>query len=283
VVSFDAFSLLMPVYFGDRADHFLRAFLSTVTEQTVKPAEVVIVEDGPLSPEMHATLGRLAHESPVPIVRVSLEANVGLALALEAGLAQCSNEIVARMDADDISEPTRFEKQMALMAKGYDLVGAGLIEFEGHESVTGITRTPPTGDDIASSARLAQPFYHPTVVFKKSVIAAVGGYRDIGPMEDYWLFARVIHSGANVANIAEPLVRYRISDGAYARRGGWGKLITEINLQRQLRRLGFTSRAQFLRNLIVRGGYRLVPEGVRRTAYRRLIANRFEAPTASKD
>lgn len=273
----------MPVYIGDRADFFLRAFLTTVNGQTLKPAEVVIVEDGPVTPEMHSTLARLVVESPVPIVRVRLENNVGLALALEAGLAQCTHEIVARMDADDISEPTRFEKQMALMTQGYDLVGAGLIEFEGDENSLGITRTPPTGDDIARSARLAQPFYHPTVVFRKAVVAAVGGYRDIGPMEDYWLFARVIHHGAKVANIAEPLVRYRISDGAYARRGGWGKLITEINLQRQLRRIGFTSRAQFLRNLIVRGGYRLVPEGVRRTAYRRLIANRFEAPVASED
>lgn len=273
----------MPVYIGDRADYFLRAFLSTVNEQTLKPAEVVIVEDGPLSPEMHATLGRLAVESHVPIVRVPLEQNVGLALALEAGLAKCSHEVVARMDADDISEPTRFERQLALIGQGYDLVGAGLIEFEGHESALGITRTPPTGDDIASSARLAQPFYHPTVVFRKSAVAAAGGYRDIGPMEDYWLFARMIHGGAKVANIAEPLVRYRISDGAYARRGGWGKLITEINLQRQLRRIGFTSRGQFVRNLIVRGGYRLVPEGVRRAAYRRLIANRFEAPPASTD
>jgi glycosyltransferase involved in cell wall biosynthesis len=273
----------MPVYLGDEADHFVRAFLSTVNEQTLKPAEVVIVEDGPLTSEMHAALARLTAESVVPVVRVKLQNNEGLARALEAGLARCSNEVVARMDADDISEPTRFEKQMSLMAQGYDLVGTGLIEFEGHESATGITRTPPVGDDISRSARLAQPFYHPTVVFKKTVVSSVGGYVDIGPMEDYWLFARLIHSGAKVANLAEPLVRYRISDGAYARRGGWGKLITEINLQRQLRRLGFTSRAQFLRNLIVRGGYRLVPEGIRRTAYRRLIANRFEASVASED
>ncbi|MEN9751627.1 MAG: glycosyltransferase [Actinomycetota bacterium] len=273
----EKFSLLMPVYIGDRADYFLRAFLSTVNEQTLKPAEVVIVEDGPLSPEMHATLARLASESPVPVVRVPLAENVGLALALEAGLVKCSYEVVARMDADDISEATRFEQQLALMAQGYDLVGAGLIEFEGDESELGLTRTPPTGDDIARSARLAQPFYHPTVVFRKAAVAAAGGYRDIGPMEDYWLFARMIHGGARVANIPTPLVRYRISDGAYARRGGWGKLVTEINLQRQLRRIGFTTRTQFLRNLIVRGGYRLVPEGVRRAAYRRLIANRFEA------
>lgn len=279
----EKFSLLMPVYIADRADYFLRAFHTTVNEQTLRPAEVVIVEDGPVTAEMSATLTRLVVESPVPIVRVQLDENVGLALALEAGLKKCSFEVVARMDADDMSEATRFEKQLALLAQGYDLVGAGLIEFEGVDERPGITRTPPTGANIARSARLSQPFYHPTVVFRKSVIAAAGGYRDIGPMEDYWLFARVIHQGARVANISEPLVRYRISDGAYARRGGWGKLMTEINLQRQLRRIGFTSRAQFLRNIIVRGGYRLVPEGLRRTAYRRLIANRFEAPAASED
>lgn len=277
----EPFSLLMPVYVGDRSDFFLRAFLSSVTEQSLRPDEVVIVEDGPLSDDMHAVIDRLVAESPVHVVRVVLPKNIGLALALDAGLAACTHEVVARMDADDISFPERFEKQLPLLGQGFDLVGAGLIEFEGHESAIGITRTPPAGDDIAASARLAQPFFHPTVVFRKSTVASAGGYIDIGPMEDYWLFARMIHNGARVANIQEPLVRYRISEGAYARRGGWGKLKTEINLQRHLRSIGFTSRAQFLRNLLVRGGYRLVPEAVRRRAYRRLIANRFEAPGAS--
>ena len=106
------------------------------------------------------------------------------------------------------------------------------------------------------------------------MVQAVGGYRDLPLMEDYWLFARMIDAGARVANVAEPLVKYRVGAGAYARRGGWQLLRSEIELQREFRAAGFTTRAQYLRNLAVRGGYRLVPESLRRIAYRRVIAPR---------
>ena len=86
--------------------------------------------------------------------------------------------------------------------------------------------------------------------------------------------ARMIEGGARPANLAEPLVRYRVGAGAYARRGGTGLLRSELALQRRFRDLGITTRSQYARNVLVRGGYRLVPEPVRRTAYRALIANR---------
>jgi hypothetical protein len=93
-------------------------------------------------------------------------------------------------------------------------------------------------------------------------------------MEDYLLFTRMVEAGARPANIAEPLVCYRVGAGAYARRGGRRLLRSELLLQRRFRQLGITSRAQFVRNVAVRGGYRLVPESLRRRAYRALIANR---------
>jgi hypothetical protein len=93
-------------------------------------------------------------------------------------------------------------------------------------------------------------------------------------MEDYLLFTRMIAAGAVPVNLAEPLVHYRVGDGAYARRGGTALLRSELALQSRFRRLGLTSRRQYLRNVVVRGGYRLVPEGVRKVAYRRLLANR---------
>jgi hypothetical protein len=75
-------------------------------------------------------------------------------------------------------------------------------------------------------------------------------------------------------------VRYRVGAGAYARRGGTGLLRSELALQRRFRDLGLTTRGQYARNVIVRGGYRLVPEALRRTAYRALIANRGAATGA---
>ena len=131
-------------------------------------------------------------------------------------------------------------------------------------------RVPPLDPaEIAAAARWRNPFNHPTVVYRRSAVLAAGGYRELPFMEDYWVFTRMIAGGARVANLAEPLVRYRVGAGAYERKGGVRQLRSELRLQRRLRAEGFTSTAQLLRNSTVRGGYRLVPTAVRRAAYRR--------------
>jgi Glycosyl transferase family 2 len=266
-------SLLLPVWAGDRPDFLVEAFRSSVQEQTRRPDQVVIVRDGPVGAALAAQITELAESSPVPVSVVELERNVGLGPALDAGLSACKHDVVARMDADDISLPHRFAVQMPIIEAGADLVGSGLLEFGVHADDVVGSRTPPTEPaDIRARARFANPFNHPTVLYRRDRVTAVGGYTDFALMEDYLLWAKMIVAGARVANVAEPLVKYRVGDGAYARRGGLRQLRTEIALQRRFRALGFTTRAQFVRNLVVRGGYRLVPERLRRSAYRLLIA-----------
>ncbi|HEX5018262.1 MAG TPA: glycosyltransferase [Actinomycetes bacterium] len=275
----EPFSLLLPTYHADEPRFLERAFLSAVHEQVRRPDEVVLVRDGQVPATLSETLDRLSASSPVPVVRVDLEVNRGLGYALDAGLAACTYEIVARMDSDDVSLPERFARQIPLLEQGYDLVGTALLEFGSDEDdIVGI-RTPPTEEsEIVKWSRFHDPFNHPTVVYRRQMVMASGGYRDLPLMEDYWLFARMIEHGARVANLSEPLVKYRIGAGAYARRGGWTLLRSELTLQRQFRVSGFVTRRQYVRNLVVRGGYRLVPEKLRRAAYRRLIATRGERP-----
>jgi glycosyltransferase involved in cell wall biosynthesis len=266
-------SLLLPVWRRDRPEFLTAAFRSTVDEQTRRPDQVVVVRDGPVGRDLEVALKELVAASPVPTDVVELERNVGLGPALDAGLAACRHDVVARMDADDISLPHRFAVQLPLVEAGADLVGAGLLEFgAGADDVVG-RRIPPTDPaDILARSRFADPFNHPTVVYRRELVQAVGGYGDFALMEDYLLWAKMILAGARVANVAEPRVLYRVRAGAYRRRGGLAQLRTELGLQRRLRALGFTTRAQCARNVAVRGGYRLVPEALRRVAYRRLVA-----------
>ncbi|MGO4340150.1 glycosyltransferase [Pedococcus sp. 2YAF34] len=266
------FSLLLPVYRGDRADHLARSFQSTVHEQVRRPSEVVVVQDGHVGPELASALERLESASPVPVRRLRLKHNVGLAQALQCGLSACSHEVVARMDADDISLPHRFAVQLPLVEAGADLVGAGMREFGESTPVGGLLRVPPTDPaEIAAEARLRSPFNHPTVVYRRSAVLQAGGYRELPLLEDYWLFTRMIESGSVVANVPEPLVLYRVDAGSYQRRGGLRLLRSELGLQRRLRAESFTSRAQMARNIAVRGGYRVIPVGLRKSLYR----NRF--------
>jgi len=269
------FSLLLPVYGRDRPDFLRRAFTSTVTDQTRRPDDVVIVQDGPVPDELATTLQELSDTSPVAVNLVRLADNTGLGPALDIGLAACAHDVVARMDADDVSVPQRFEVQLPLVERGADIVGSALMEFVDDIEHVVLTRIPPLDPAwIRSAARFRDPFNHPTIVYRRSVVQAVGGYQGLPLMEDYLLFARMLAHGAEPANVAEPLVYYRVGAGAYARRGGRALLRSELALQRRFLELGITTRRQYWRNVTVRGGYRLVPEPVRRVAYRRLIARR---------
>jgi GT2 family glycosyltransferase len=269
------FSLLISTWAGDDANFLREAFVSSVHEQTRRPDQVVLVEDGPVPAELAAAIAELAASSPVPVTSLRLPHNVGLGPALDAGLAACEHEIVARMDSDDVSVPERFERQLPVVEGGADIVGSGLWEFG--TSVDDIVgrRTPPTDPaDIRRVIRFRDPFNHPTVVYRRSAVARAGGYTDMALLEDYLLFTRMVEGGAVPANLPDPLVYYRVGEGAYARRGGAALLRSELALQARFRELGITTRWEYLRNVAVRGGYRLVPEGVRKVAYRRLLANR---------
>ena len=269
------FTLLVSTWANDEPDYLREAVISSTTAQTRPPDEVVLVQDGPVPEPLATEIKHLVATLPMPVVHLELADNVGLGPALDAGLEASSHEIVARMDADDVSLPERFERQVALVERGADIVGSGLLEFgTSVDDVVG-RRTPPTDpDEIRRVIRFRDPFNHPTVVYRRSAVLAAGGYTDMALLEDYLLFTRMVEAGAAPANLAEPLVYYRVGAGAYARRGGTALLRSELRLQRRFRELGITTRTEFLRNVVVRGGYRLVPEPVRKVAYRRLLANR---------
>jgi glycosyltransferase involved in cell wall biosynthesis len=268
----EPFSLLLSVYDGDRPDYIRRAFRSAVDDQTVRPDQVVIVRDGPVRAELAECLEELAAHSPVPVTLVSLQHNRGLGPALDLGLSASWFDVVARMDADDVSMPHRFEVELPLIEHA-DIVGSGLLEFvTDTDDIVG-QRVPPTDPaQIRRYARMHDPFNHPTVVYRRSAVDAAGGYGDLPLMEDYALFARMLAGGARAVNVAEPLVFYRVGATAFKRRGGMELLRSELRLQREFRRLRFTSPAQYVRNVLVRGGYRLVPWWFRRAVYRPVVA-----------
>ncbi|MDQ6740165.1 MAG: glycosyltransferase [Actinomycetota bacterium] len=267
------FTLLMPVYAGDSAERFRRAFDSSSWQQNMPPHEVVVVQDGPVDAELAVVLDGLAAGSRIPVKRIVLAENAGLTAALSIGLTHCSHDIAARADADDVSLPQRFERQLPLIAAGADLVGAGMQEVGDSESDLLALRTVAVGRTaIRRAAIMRNPINHPTAVFRISAVQRVGGYQHVPQAEDYWLWMRMLASGANVENVNEPLVLYRVSAGSYERRGGPAIFRAELALQSRLFAAGYTSRFQYLRNIAVRGGYRFLPTACRRGAYRRLIA-----------
>ncbi|TDL42059.1 glycosyltransferase [Kocuria rosea] len=266
------FSVLMPVYRADTAERVRRAAESATVEQRRRPAELVVVRDGPVPAALEAELDRLVRELPVPVVRVDLERNQGLTAALNAGLDRCRHDVVARADADDVSYPRRFAVQLPVIEAGADLVGSSMHEIGDDERTPIALRRAPVGErDILSVSRRRNPVSHPTVVFRRSAVRAAGGYEHVPLAEDYWLWVRMLRAGADVRNVAEPLVGYRVSAGSYERRGGWRVLRAELALQARLRGIGHVGFLQWVRNVVVRGGYRFVPTRLRELAYRAMV------------
>lgn len=267
------FSVLMSVYAKERPDYLDVALRSVLVDQTLKPSELVLVEDGPLPAELHAVIERYK-SARHPIVSVRLEENVGLGRALNAGLERCRHEWVARMDSDDISTPDRFAKQVEIIERYPDLdaVSACLYEFSGNPGhIVAEKRLPETPDEIRRYAYTRSPLNHPVAIFRKSSVLASGGYRHFPGMEDYYLWGRMLHAGFRLYNLPDCLLYFRTSDDMYRRRGGIAYLRNEIRLQREFYRMGFISARQSVSNIVVRTIFRIFPNWLRGLLYRRLL------------
>ncbi|MDY6051757.1 MAG: glycosyltransferase [Rothia sp. (in: high G+C Gram-positive bacteria)] len=276
-----AFSLLMSVYANDQPEHVRLALASNTQEQTLSPHQVVLVEDGPLSPALSQVIADFKEQSKLPVTVISLERNHGLAAALREGLRACTYDIVARADADDISTPERFAQQIPLVASGqYDVLGSAMYEFTDDPAHPETERKAVTGEQaICDTLPKRNPMLHPTAVFRKSAVDAVGSYVEVPGAEDYWLWARMSRAGFVLGNLAQPLVSYRVAS-AYTRRGGVAALRKDLQVQRRLYTGEVLSPLRCVQNLAVRALYRLAPEAVRTKAFRAMTGR---APQGEKE
>lgn len=266
-----SYAVLMSCYAKDRPE-WLSLALESMAAQTLGPTEVVLVFDGPLTEGLVAAVDAFDAAHPGLLVRVPLERNVGLGPALNAGLARCSCDVVARMDADDFSRPARLERQLAKLAEGYDMVGCNATEFSGDVDSPNSERVmPETHDEIVRFAKRRAPFVHPAFVVRRSSLEAVGGYRSVPYAEDFDLFIRLLRAGFRGYNLQEPLVAVRVDDDVYRRRGGLGYARDMLSFNALELREGWFSPAEFLVRSAANVGVALIPNGARDLVYKRLL------------
>jgi Glycosyl transferase family 2 len=194
----------MPVHNGAR---FLRQAIDSVLSQTYRDLELLVVDDGSTDDSV-AIAGSVGD----PRLRcLSGHGHRGLVRTLNTGLRAATGDYVARLDADDVARPDRIEKQVALLDRdpAVALVGslARLIDERG--AATGIVRRPVSALAIRWYALLENPLIHSAAMFRREVVAALGGYDESLPLaEDLDLWGRMLQQHG-VANIAEPLIDYR--------------------------------------------------------------------------
>ncbi|OOF23824.1 glycosyl transferase family 2 [Salinivibrio proteolyticus] len=266
------FSVLMSVYFKEDADWLNQAMRSVWDEQTLKPNEIVLVKDGPLTPELDDVISIWRDKLGNILQCIPLEENVGLGDALNIGLKYCSNEIIARMDTDDIALPQRFEKQLVtLQQEDVDICSAWITEFDVAPSLaTGTRKIPEYHDAIAQYAKLRNPINHPAVMYKKSAVEKAGGYRKMMWFEDYYLWVRMLLTGSKFYNIQEPLVLMRAGMAQLERRSGISYAKSELALLNRFRSLRFLTGCEYCKALLLRIPVRVVPVFLVRATYKYL-------------
>lgn len=267
------FSVLMSVYIKEKPEFVEECFQSLLC-QTAKASEWVVVEDGPLTQEMYALLDRYEKDNPGLIKRVPLRMNQGLGLALREGVSQCSNELIARMDTDDIAREDRFEKQLAEFCKNSDLdiCGSSIDEFEDTLQKIVAKRSVPTShNDIVKFQKRRDAFNHMTVMYKKASVLSSGNYLPCPMMEDSFLWVRMIQNGAKCMNIDDSLVFARIGHDMYKRRGGWSYFNKYRSGRKEILKTGFINYFDYIFTVFVQLCVANIPSRIRGVVYKNIL------------
>ena len=247
------FSVLMSVYKGDKAE-FVKIALDSIINQTKKPDEIVLVEDGPVSEGLERLI--VEYEKEYSILKVIRQKeNSGLGNALKIGLENCSYSLVARMDSDDISVLDRFEKQLKCFEEddSLSIVGGFIEEFIGEkENVIGIREVPLDNNEIREYIKSRCPLNHATVMFKKEEVMKVGNYIEWHYNEDYYLWIRMYLANCKFKNLKDSLLKVRVGDEMYQRRGGLKYFKSEEKIQRFMLKNKMISFIKYIYNVSIR-------------------------------
>lgn len=260
----------MSVYYKEKPEYLMRSLKSIWDEQVSKPFQIVLVEDGVLTEELYCVIKEWKSRLSEKLKIVTIDKNIGLALALNEGLKHCECDIIARMDSDDISHPNRFEVQVDFMnKKNVDVLGSWVYEFDDNEGCVRLHNSMPEhNNDIVDYAKKRNPIYHPSVMFKKKSVLEVGGYKNMLWFEDYFLWVRMMNNGSLFYNITQPLISVRSGVGLIKRRRGIEYAKKEYDFLTAVWQIGFLSNVQYTSNVISRLVIRMLPENMITKVYK---------------
>lgn len=268
----------MSVYRKDKPE-WLKQAAESMLRQSFMPSQLVLVEDGPVSAELEGTVQSIADEceGSIRFDIVKLSENGGLGPALNEGLKHCIYDLVARMDADDVSLPDRCMLQVSYMSEHTSCAALSgtILEFEGEvpEDYEKCVKkcVPLSSGDIRNYAPSRNPMNHPCVMFRKSLVEKAGGYRSVPYFEDYDLWLRMIFDcGMELANLPEQLLLMR-TDGMYERRGGAKYTRHMLSFRKSMSKKGYIGCVKNTAITALRAAVSLLPGSLRKFIYRKIL------------
>lgn len=267
------YSVLMSVYKREKAE-YLDLAINSMMNQTIKPSDFVLVCDGPLTPGLELIVEKYKTAYPEIFQIVRLTENQGLGKALNEGLKYCRNELIARMDSDDISVKNRCELQLNKFNSTPQLAlcSGDIAEFSSNCSdITGIRKVPEEYEDILKSSKKRNPMNHMAVMFQKSKVEEAGSYMSMNLFEDYYLWIRMLQIGCYAENIGTILVYARAGEGMVKRRGGLNYIKDIVAFQKSLLKSKFIHYFEFLENCSLRIIVSFLPSSIRGIIYQKAL------------
>ena len=273
VVKYRGYSVLMSVYHKEKPE-YLKQAIESIQAQTFPTDDFVLVCDGPLNEGLDAVIAAKQQEMGDTLNVVRLAKNCGLGNALNEGIKHCKNELVARMDSDDIAYSNRCEKQINVFNTHPEVsICSGVVEEFTTDPAAVDTRRvlPETNAEIVEFAKKRNPFNHPCVMYKKTAVEAVGSYQDFYLLEDYYLWLRMLMAGYQGYNIQESLLHMRAGSDMYLRRAGWKYAKTQAKLFEYMKEQSFIGNGQYIKSCVTRSGSALAPNWLRKFMFEKVL------------
>lgn len=272
------YSVLMPIYYKENANN-LEISVDSMLNQTIRPNEFVIVEDGKLTEELYDVIDKYKKNKIFKIIK--LPTNRGLRYSLSIGVKECSNEFIARMDSDDYAVSDRCEKELnEMIKKNLDIVGSNVGEFVNNiDNIVSYRIVPSSNKEIYKYSKKRDPFSHPSIMFRKSKVIEANYYYSEYLFEDYDLWIRMLRNNARCYNIQEVLVLMRVNDNFYKRRGGIKYLKSMLMFRKHLYDIKYTTLCDYLSSSLAHILVCLIPNKLRKIIYLKLL--RIEHKKAS--
>ena len=251
------FSVSICVYNKDNVEYFKDA-LQSIINQSLLPSQIVLIIDGPINSKLEEVIDSFKKDTlqlNIEFNPIYLKQNVGHGEARRVSIEKATHELVALMDADDLSRYNRFEKQIDVFRSDdtLSIVGGQIMEIaHATKREISIRKVPLEDKEIKEYMKQRCPFNQVSVMFKKSDVIEAGNYVDFYHNEDYYLWVRMYLIGCKFQNIPEVLVDVRINEEFYNRRGGWRYFLSELKLQKIMYKNSIISLVRFMFNSSVR-------------------------------
>ena len=214
-------SVLMSVYQSERGAFLDRSLQSVWYDQTRKPEQIVLVEDGPLTKELYAVIGKWKERVGEVLTLCVNKENLGLTKSLNKGLEAATGDLIARSDSDDISAPHRFEIQERFFLEhpDVDIIGGSMQEFDDENECLNVRHYPLTHEEACRYIVKACPLAHPSVMMRRRIFEGGLRYDERYRMsQDIKLWFDAILAGYRLSNVPDICLYFRQQGDVFRRR-----------------------------------------------------------------